>query len=45
MSSVGETGPLIYRIEVLAIIGALADIVDELRWLHDYLEENEEEED
>jgi hypothetical protein len=44
MSSVGEPEPLIYRIEVLGIIGALADIVVELRWLHDYFEEDDEEE-
>jgi len=35
MSSVGEPEALIYGIEVLAIIGALADIVVELRRLHD----------
>ena len=45
MSSVGEPEALIYRIEVLAIIGALADFVFELHWLHHYLEEDEEEED
>jgi hypothetical protein len=44
MSSVGEPGPIIYRTEVLAIIGALADIVVELRWLRDYFEEDDEEE-
>ena len=31
MSEAGEAGPLIYRTEVLSIIGALADIVVELR--------------
>jgi hypothetical protein len=35
---------LIYREEVLSIIGALADIVVELRWLHDYFAEGDEEE-
>jgi hypothetical protein len=44
MSSVGEPEPIIYRTEVLAIIGALADIVVELRWLRDYFEEDDEEE-
>jgi hypothetical protein len=44
MSTVGEPEPLIYRTEVLGIIGALADIVVELRWLHSYFEEDDEEE-
>jgi hypothetical protein len=44
MSAVREPEPLIYRTEVLSIIGALADIVVELRWLHDYFEEDDEEE-
>ena len=36
--------PLIYREEVLSIIGALADIVVELRWFHEFLEGDDEEE-
>jgi hypothetical protein len=43
MSTVGEPEPLIYRTEVLSIIGALADIVVELREIR--LEDDEEEED
>lgn len=39
-----EPEPLIYRVEVLGIIGALADIVVELRWLHDFFKESDEEE-
>jgi hypothetical protein len=45
MSSVGEPEPLIYRTEVLSIIGALADIVVELREIRASLEDDEEEED
>jgi hypothetical protein len=44
MSGVSEDEPLIYRIEVLSIIGALADIVVELRWLHEFLEGEDDEE-
>jgi hypothetical protein len=44
MSGTAEPEPVIYREEVLSIIGALADIVVELRWLHDYFEEDDEEE-
>ena len=36
--------PLIYRAEVLAIIGALADVVVEVRRIRAQLEENDEEE-
>jgi hypothetical protein len=45
MSTVGEPEPLIYRTEVLSIIGALADIVVELREIRTTLEDDEEEED
>ena len=44
MSTVGEPEPVIYRTEVLGIIGALADIVVELRWLHAFFEGDDEEE-
>ncbi|MGH3084790.1 MAG: hypothetical protein ACRDNP_12200 [Gaiellaceae bacterium] len=44
MPSVGEPEPLIYREEVLGIIGALADIIVELRWFHEFLEGDDEEE-
>jgi hypothetical protein len=43
MSLTSEPEPVIYRTEVLGIIGALADIVVELRWLHEYFEEDDEE--
>ena len=36
--------PLIYRDEVLAIIGALADVVVELRDIRRFLTEDDEEE-
>jgi hypothetical protein len=39
-----DSEAVIYREEVLSIIGALADIVVELRWLHDYFDESDEEE-
>jgi hypothetical protein len=39
-----ESEPLIYRSEVLAIIGALADLVVEVRDIRDLLEEDDEEE-
>jgi hypothetical protein len=42
--SEGEPQPLIYREEVLAIIGALADIVVEVRAIREVLEGNSEEE-
>jgi hypothetical protein len=45
MSIIREPEPLIYRTEVLSIIGALADIVVELRWLHTFFEGDDEEED
>jgi hypothetical protein len=35
---------VIYREEVLGIIGAPADIIVELRWLHEFLEGDDEEE-
>jgi hypothetical protein len=44
MSETGEAGPLIYGMEVLSIIGALADIVVELREIRAALENDEEEE-
>lgn len=44
MSITSEPEPIIYRTEVLGIIGALADIVVELRWLRDDFEEDDEEE-
>lgn len=44
MSSVGEPEPVIYRIEVLGIIGALSDIVVELREIRRSLEDDEQEE-
>jgi hypothetical protein len=44
MPTVSGPEPLIYREEVLAIIGALADVVVELRWLHEHFEEDDEEE-
>ena len=44
MSETGEAEPLIYRTEVLSIIGALADIVVELREIRASLEDDEEEE-
>jgi hypothetical protein len=37
-----EPEPLIYREEVLGIIGALADIIVELRWFHEFLEGDDE---
>jgi hypothetical protein len=40
--SASEPEPLIYRIEVLGIIAALADIVVELREIHAALEDDEE---
>lgn len=40
----GEPGPLIYREEVLGIIGALADIIVELREIRRSLEDDGEEE-
>ncbi len=42
MSSVDEPEPVIYRIEVLGILAALADIVVELRDIHAALEDDEE---
>jgi hypothetical protein len=44
MSSVGEPEPLIYRAEVLAIIGALADLVVDVRGIRQVLGEDGEEE-
>jgi hypothetical protein len=44
MTGVAEPEPLIYREEVLSIIGALADIVVEIREIRASLENNEEEE-
>jgi hypothetical protein len=44
MSDVSEPEPVIYRTEVLGIIGALADIVVELCWLHEFFEGDDEEE-
>jgi hypothetical protein len=39
-----EPEPLIYRAEVLAIIGALADLVVEVRAIRTWLEDEGEEE-
>jgi hypothetical protein len=39
-----EPEPLIYRAEVLAIIGALADLVYEVREIRTFLEDEDEEE-
>jgi hypothetical protein len=36
--------PLIYRIEVLAVLGAMADLVVETRRIREYLEEADGEE-
>lgn len=44
MSSLGEPAPLIYREEVLGIIGALADLVVDVRGIRRVLEEDGEEE-
>jgi hypothetical protein len=44
MSGVGEPQPLIYRTEVLAIIGALADLVVDVRGIRQMLEDDGEEE-
>jgi hypothetical protein len=44
MSSVGEPEPVIYREEVLGIIGALADLVVDVRGIREVLEEDGEEE-
>jgi hypothetical protein len=44
MSITREPEPVIYRTEVLGIIGALADIVVELRKIRRSLEDDEEEE-
>jgi hypothetical protein len=41
---VQQDEPLIYRTEVLAIIGALADVVAEVRAIRDFLEDDGEEE-
>jgi hypothetical protein len=38
-----EQEPLVYRPEVLAIIGALADLVVEVRAIRQLLQENNEE--
>jgi hypothetical protein len=43
--SVGESDPLIYRAEVLSIIGALADLVVGVRRIKELLEDDEAEED
>jgi hypothetical protein len=43
--SVSEPGPLVYRTEVLGIIGALADLVVEVRKIKELLEDDETEED
>ncbi len=43
--SVSEPGPLVYRTEVLGIIGALADLVVEVRKIKELLEDDEAEED
>ena len=40
----GEDQPFIYRTEVLAIIGAMADLVVETRRIREYLEESDGEE-
>ena len=45
MENSGEVDLLIYRDEVLGIIGALSDIVVELRDIRELLENDEEEED
>jgi hypothetical protein len=45
MSAASDDEALIYRTEVLAIIGALADIVVHLRKIRESLENDEEEED
>ena len=45
MENSGEVDRLIYRDEVLGIIGALSDIVVELRDIRELLENDEEEED
>ncbi len=39
-----EQEPVVYRPEVLAIIGALADLVVEVRKIRQWLQENDEEE-
>jgi hypothetical protein len=44
MSTVGEPEPLIYREEVLAIIGALADLVVDAHRIRELLEEDGQEE-
>jgi hypothetical protein len=44
MSSIGEPEPIIYRTEVVAIIGALADPVVEVREIRRFLREDGEEE-
>ncbi len=44
MLSTGETEPVIYREEVLAIIGALADLVVHVRKIRSLIEEDDEEE-
>lgn len=45
MPDARQPEPLIYRTEVLSIIGALADIAVELRAISDLLKDDEEEED
>jgi hypothetical protein len=42
--SVSEPEPLVYRTEVLGIIGALADLVVEVRKIKELLEDDETEE-
>jgi hypothetical protein len=44
MSITSEPEPLIYRDEVLAILGALADLVVDVRGIRAVLEEDGEEE-
>jgi hypothetical protein len=36
-----DAGPIVYREEVLAIIGALADLVVDVRAIRDYLTEDD----
>ena len=44
MSITGEPEPIIYRLEVLGIIGALADLVLGVNKIRSLLEEDDEEE-